>query len=216
MISKILKYTLNTILLFLVVIGLMVAFSLLPLPGNYKVFSVQSGSMEPNLHMGSLIFVKPQADYNVGDIITRRTSNPRFTTTHRIASKETQGSETVFKTKGDANNAPDAENISKDSIVGKEVLTIPFLGYPVGYAKTLPGLVLLIILPAVIIVYDEAQSIAKEISLIRKEKATSKAVIRKQKRAKRYFDVRAGKARVNVQIPINFFKKYVDAVAKKI
>jgi len=216
MLSKILKYALNTILGFLVIIGLLVAFSLLPIPGNYKVFTVQSGSMEPGLHMGSLIFVKSQSNYNIGDIITRHTSDPKITITHRIATRAEKNGGVVYQTKGDANDAADAEEITQGSIIGKEVLAVPFLGYPVSYAKTLPGLVLLIIVPAIIIVYDEIQNIASEISTIRNKKLTAKAVRTRKTAGKRYFDIQSSKIRYNLQVPVNFFKKHVATLTKKI
>ena len=43
-------------------------------------------------------------------------------------------------------------------------MSVPLLGYPVSYAKTTPGIILLIIIPAVIIIYDEIQKIRKEIA----------------------------------------------------
>ena len=163
MFGKIFKTAVNTILVLLVILGIFVVFSFVPFPGNYKIFTVQSGSMEPTIKTGSMIFVKPEADYNVGDIITRRTTDPKVTITHRIYSKEEIQGKTAFETKGDANNAPDNEKFIKDGIVGKVIAAIPFLGFPVSYAKTTPGLILLIVIPAVIIIYDEAQKIKREI-----------------------------------------------------
>lgn len=169
-ISKIFKYIVNTILVLLVLLGVFVVFSFVPFPGNYKVFTVMSGSMEPTIHTGSLIFVKPMADYAVGDIVTRRTTDPKVTITHRIVSKEEIQGKIAFQTKGDANNAPDGEKFTKDGIIGKEIFKIPFLGYPVGYAKTTPGLILLIVIPAVIIIYDEMNKIKDEIKKLMKNR----------------------------------------------
>ncbi len=178
-IGKIFKIAVNTILVLLVLLGVFVVFSFVPVPGNFKIFTVMSGSMEPAIGAGSLIFVKPGADYNIGDVVTRRTTNPKVTITHRIVSKEEINSpqagpprlgeageangKIAFETKGDANDAPDGEKFTKEGIVGKEIIAIPFLGYPVSYAKTTPGLILLIIVPAVIIVYDEMNKIKAEI-----------------------------------------------------
>ncbi|MFA4818105.1 MAG: signal peptidase I [Parcubacteria group bacterium] len=169
---KIFKYILNTLLALLVLIGVLVVFSFIPFPGNYKIFTVQSGSMSPAIHTGSLVFVKPLADYNVGDVITRRTKDPKVTITHRIVSKEEidspqfgeAGGKIAFETKGDANDSSDMEKFTAEGIVGKVFLIIPLLGYPVAYAKTTPGIILLIIIPAVIIIYDEIQKIKKEIA----------------------------------------------------
>ena len=164
MFGKIFKTILNTILILLVLIGIFVVFSFIPLPGNYKVLTVQSGSMSPAIYTGSLVFAKPLNDYNIGDVITRRTKDPKITITHRIISKDEIQGKIAFETKGDANNSPDGEKFTKEGIVGKVFLSVPLLGYPVSYAKTTPGIILLIIIPAVIIIYDEIQKIRKEIA----------------------------------------------------
>ncbi|HBP51387.1 TPA: signal peptidase I, partial [Candidatus Shapirobacteria bacterium] len=46
-------YKILTVLL--VAIILIIAASLIPLPGNYRIYSVVSGSMEPALHVGSIV-----------------------------------------------------------------------------------------------------------------------------------------------------------------
>lgn len=148
----------------IIFVALLLIISVFPITGNYKIFTVQSGSMEPTIHTGSLIFVKPEADYNVGDIITKRTEDPKITITHRIFSKEEVQGKIAFDTKGDANDAPDGEKFTKEGIVGKMILDIPYIGYPVGYAKTTQGLILLIVIPAVIIIYDEMRKIKDEIA----------------------------------------------------
>lgn len=175
-ITKIFKYTVNTILVLLVLLGIFVIFSFIPIPGNYKVFTVMSGSMTPKIKTGSLVFVKPLGDYNIGDVVTRRTTDPKVTITHRIVSKEEIQGQIAFETKGDANDSPDGEKFTKEGIVGKVFLTIPFLGYPVAYAKTTPGLILLIIVPAVIIIYDEMNKIKDEI----KKKFRYKKIVAKR------------------------------------
>jgi len=144
-------------------IGILVAFSFFPIPGNYKIYTVLSGSMEPAIHTGSLIFVKPLIEYNEGDIITRNTKDKKATVTHRIIVKAEEKGEIYFKTKGDANDGEDTEKIAQEEIIGKSFLAIPLLGYPVSYAKTMQGLILLIIIPAIIIIYDEVRKIEKEI-----------------------------------------------------
>ena len=161
--EKIFKIIVNTILFLLIMVGVLVVFSLVRIPGNYKIYTVQSGSMEPAIHTGSLIFSKPLANYNVGDVITRKTDDPKMTVTHRIVSKEEVDGKTVFATQGDANNAPDGEKFSREVIVGKTFLTIPYLGYLVGFAKTQLGLLIFVVIPATIIVYEEINKIKKEI-----------------------------------------------------
>ena len=70
---------------------------------------------------------------------------------------------TVYRTKGDANNAPDGWELKKSSILGKYVFKIPMIGSIVTFSKTPLGLILLIIFPGTIIAYSEAMNIKKEI-----------------------------------------------------
>jgi signal peptidase I len=174
MIGKIFKIAINTILVLLVILGIFVVFSFVPFPGNFKLFTVQSGSMEPTIKTGNLIFVKPAGEYNAGDVITKKTGDPKVTITHRILSKTEVGGKMIFETRGDANNASDSEKISKEQIIGKVLWNLPYLGYAVGYAKTTPGLIVIIIIPAVIIIYDEMNKIKKEFGKMREKKKAEK------------------------------------------
>lgn len=153
------KFVWVVISLFLILI----AITFLPIKGNYRVYTVQSGSMEPTIHTGSLIFVKPFLSYDVDDIVTRATDDPKVTITHRIVSKKEEGRKIMFETKGDANEDSDSEMVNQDKIVGKEIFTLPYIGYPVGYARTMPGFILLIVIPAVIIIYEEIKKIKDEL-----------------------------------------------------
>lgn len=170
MIAKIFKITVNIILGLLITLGIFVVFSFVPFPrlfggqaGNYRVFTVQSGSMEPTIHTGSLIFVKPAKDYQIGDIITKKTSDPKVTITHRIIEKKDDDGKITFRTRGDANDGDDMEDTAANQVIGKTIFKLPFLGYPVAYAKTVQGLILLIVIPSVIIIYDEMNKIKMEI-----------------------------------------------------
>ena len=162
MIRKTFKIITNTVMFLLIIFGILLVFSFVPFPGNYRVYTVMSGSMEPTIHTGSLIFVKPQGNYGVGDIVTRTTVDPKVTITHRIVSNNFESGQVAFTTKGDANNAPDSETIGQDKIIGREFFAVPYIGYPIGYARTLPGMILLVIIPATIIIYEELRKIKKE------------------------------------------------------
>ena len=173
---------LNCFLVILMVVGLGIAFSLLPIKGNYSIFSVMSGSMEPTISTGSVVIVKPldESRYEVGDIITFLPAEAKASkdkVTHRIYKLESKETGKFFITKGDANDVPDANLVNPDRIVGKVYFNVPLLGYLFGYIKTLPGLVLLIIIPATIIVYEEVRKIhreAKKIIESRRAKDTGK------------------------------------------
>ena len=152
------------LLVFVAMIAILLIFSVFPIAGNYKIFVVQSGSMAPAIKMGSLVVVKPAEDYKIGDIITFGPySKKRAPTTHRIYEIKVVGGQPVYITKGDANNAPDAREITKRDILGKVLFSIPYLGYAVAFAKKPLGFVLIIIVPAAIIIIDEIQNIYREI-----------------------------------------------------
>lgn len=153
------------VFIILLSIAAFTALSSLDLPNNYQLLIVQSGSMEPSIHTGSVVVVKPVSEYVVGDIITfHNQDSSKETTTHRIfgIQEDDQGNP-VYVTKGDANDAPDGRYAYAPYVIGKVFFSIPLIGYLVAFAKTLPGLIMLIIIPAVIIVYSEVLTIGKEI-----------------------------------------------------
>jgi len=134
-------------------------------PLGIRLFSVQSGSMEPAIPVGSLVMVRPQDSYTEGEIITVRSErSAKETVTHRIVERaeDKDIGSVSYKLKGDANEDPDPEMVPEKRVVGKVVLHIPFLGYPVGFAQSQIGFVILIIIPATIIVYSELMVIKKE------------------------------------------------------
>ena len=149
---------------FIAIIAILLIVSVFPITGNYKLMIVQSGSMTPAIKIGSIVVVKPAEDYKIGDIITfgsyTRTKAP---TTHRIYEIKVQGGEPSYITKGDANNAPDQREITKRDILGKVLFSVPYFGYVVDFSKKPLGFALIIIVPAAIIIFDEAKKIYREI-----------------------------------------------------
>jgi len=157
----------------LIIIAGLVAVSIFNIPGNYKLFVVQSGSMEPAVRKGALVVVKPQGDYQKGDIITV-VAGKKVTITHRIFGIEEAAGQTSYITKGDANNAPDGEKRPKSTVLGKTLFSIPFLGYPIAFAKTLYGLILLVLVPAVLIIISELFTIQNETKRLIQERKKRK------------------------------------------
>lgn len=136
-----------------------------------NLFVVQSGSMQPTISVGSLVVVKKDDNYANGDIITFfgskvKTIPPQGLTTHRIVEVKKIALGEEYVTRGDANNATDSSKVRKEQIVGKVIFTIPLLGYPIAFTKTLPGLILIIVIPATIIVYQELINLKND--LVRK------------------------------------------------
>lgn len=142
------------------VVGVIIIMGLYLVSSNYNIFSgfrsylVQSGSMEPGIMTGDIIVIHSQSNYVLNDVVTFKDKEGRVVT-HRIieALKKNNGYE--YGTKGDANRSQDFDNITIDQIMGKVVFVVPKLGYMVAFAKSPPGIILLIMVPAVLFIVDE-------------------------------------------------------------
>lgn len=154
----------------LVLIALTAAFSALEISDTWKMLVVQSGSMEPSIKTGSLIVIKKQDTYSVGDIISFNAGG-FDSTTHRVVETEVKGGKEFFFTRGDANQAADRETVSVENISGKIVFILPNLGYLISFTKTQMGFIFLIVVPATIVIFSEILNLKKEIlKLIEKRK----------------------------------------------
>ena len=171
--KKIINLVYWLVLLAVVVVALGVVLSSFNTPFGLRVFAVQSGSMEPAIHVGSLVLVRPSNDYQADDVITVRSErSAKETVTHRIVEvidDDTLGGRN-YELKGDANENPDSELLPERRVIGKVFLTLPYLGYPVGFAQSQVGFVALIVIPGTIIVYSELMNIKKEIMKMFKKK----------------------------------------------
>ncbi|MFA7244124.1 MAG: signal peptidase I [Patescibacteria group bacterium] len=176
-VKKVDYWKIITWIVFAIVILFAVAAILAKLSiGGVRFLTVQSGSMEPAIKTGSLIITKSENNYYVNDIITYKSiEKPNEKITHRIVELSTDNGTVKYRTKGDANSVPDEFYVLQDNVVGKVVLKVPYIGYPIGFSRTVPGLIIIIIVPATIIVYDEISKIKKEIADRKKaKKATVK------------------------------------------
>lgn len=126
-------------------------------------FVVQSGSMEPEIQTGSLLFTYTATAENigVGDTITYQDGESFVT--HEVIQKNSTDGEYTFITQGIANNAPDLDPVSEDQIAGKKLFSIPYLGYVVGLAGTATGKIVLVLIPATLIIGNELWQIKREI-----------------------------------------------------
>ena len=167
---KINKIISNLFVVFIFAIVLLIVVSILPIPGNYKLLIVQSGSMEPAIKTGSVVIVKPVENYKANDVITFEDGGKDKTTTHRIVDVEVISGQTQYITKGDANNAEDSNKVPKDKVVGKVLTSIPYAGYILAMAKKPIGFVLLVVVPCVMIIFEEVGKIWKELKKGKRKK----------------------------------------------
>jgi signal peptidase len=128
--------------------------------------------MEPAIHTGSIVVIKPEKSYAVGDVITfGKDTKKDVPTTHRIAEMRAEEGKYIYRTKGDANKTEDMSEVPENMVIGKVLFSVPVFGFVLDFAKKPMGFVLLIILPAIAIIFDEAGNIWKEIKK-KKEKKT--------------------------------------------
>lgn len=103
---------------------------------------------------GDIVVIQPQSEYRKTDVVTFHDKENRVVT-HRIASIETKDNVRSITTKGDANRSDDFDTIAPEQIIGKVTLTIPKLGFLVAFGKSLPGLIIMVIVPAALFIVDE-------------------------------------------------------------
>ena len=129
-------------LLLLSVIALAAPLSVPRLMG-YEVYEVVSGSMEPAIHLGSLMYVQPgePSDVAEGEVIAFMRDDA--VVAHRVVYNRSSIGE--FVTKGDANNVEDPDPVPYDAYIGQVTKTVPMLGQFMSiYASTTGKIYLLL------------------------------------------------------------------------
>lgn len=108
---------------------LLSAFVLFLLVSGTHAYAVESGSMEPALHRGDVVFVRsvqPET-LQTGDVITAHFPESEGVFTHRIVSVDTAAKQ--LTTKGDHNMDTDPMPTSWDHVVGKLWFSVPYIGF---------------------------------------------------------------------------------------
>lgn len=112
----------------LILLAVIVSYLPLALPQllGYTCFNVISGSMEPTIPVGSVIYVEPvdAIDVRSGDVIAFYSDGS--VVTHRV--EENRFVEGKFITKGDANLREDFESTPYQALIGRVRYSIPYLG----------------------------------------------------------------------------------------
>lgn len=143
-----------------------------------QLYTVLSGSMEPEIMTGALLGVKevdPET-LEVNDVITFKLTGTT-TATHRIIElvpDENDPDIIRFRTKGDNNDDPDNSLVDPADVIGTPVYNVPHLGYAMSYVQSPQGicvtvavgalLLLLMLISDVIFDVDEEKKKKKEIA----------------------------------------------------
>ena len=121
----------------------------------YQALVVRSGSMEPTIPTGSVVFYRKvdAAKVKVGDVIVfAKPGQADEKVTHRVyqISRDPNGGR-YFTTKGDANGTPDEWRIPAAGTGWIAVTHVPALGYALADIQSPLGRLLLLLVPAVLL-----------------------------------------------------------------
>lgn len=119
--------------------SLVLAVLLFWVPRLFRIspYTVLSGSMEPVIRTGSLCYIDRTAVFDEvenGDVIAFERMDGNCVL-HRATRKEAG----KIRTKGDANGAEDLAAVNRENFLGKEVCSIPYLGYVTVFLQKKEG-----------------------------------------------------------------------------
>lgn len=172
---KFLKKLIHTKLTIITIVMLPLAVFAL-LTSRTEVFGIRSfvvltGSMNPTIPQGSIVFTKKDQFYSTGDIIAF--NNGDKVITHRIVDTTNNNNVLSYSTKGDANNTTDKNSVAKKDVVGKTLFHVPMAGTFILFLRTLPGFISFIIVPGLLFIGFELWTIKNHI-----EKETEKKFLK--------------------------------------
>ena len=123
----------NVIFRMLYVLIIIYLLVFVPCLWGHKPLVVISGSMEPTLKVGGILYYEKieLEDFKTNDILVYKTKDHIIS--HRIVDIVDDG----FITKGDANNSVDNNLINKNQVLGKGTnWSIPYIGYYADFIYT--------------------------------------------------------------------------------
>lgn len=120
---------------------------------GYHTFIVYGGSMAPALRPGDVALTKPVApeDVRVGDIIATRPNPEASPVLHRVTAIEEEGGQRQFIIKGDRNDGADPEPVLLLGSGDRVVHRVPLAGYLIHFVRTVPGRLLFLALPTLLL-----------------------------------------------------------------
>ncbi len=139
---------------------------------GWRVETVRSGSMSPEIVRGTLVVARPVVSGAIAlnDIIIFR---PVYVgenlVCHRVIGME-RNSPLQFRTKGDAELKPDPFLVPERNVVGKVIYHVPILGYALLFSQTPVGFLTTLVVPGMAVAGMCLQNIRAE--LFRRKRKT--------------------------------------------
>ena len=117
---------------------------------GYKAYMVTTDSMQPSINAGDIVIVKNGKKDKIGqgDVITFNQNDEVIT--HRVIKNITEENNVEYITKGDNNNTEDTFKVKYDDVIGKMVITIPYLGKIISILDN--KIIILILLLVILII----------------------------------------------------------------
>lgn len=139
---------------------LLVLLLFVPKLFGWQEYIVKSGSMEPSIKKGSIVYLDNVKfeEIGKGDIIGYQ--NGMDLIVHRVTSIDIDNQQ--LQTKGDANSDFDDYSVHASLVVGKMLFSLPLLGYLVYFFKTIPGFIILVFLILGIVITSYYENVRKE------------------------------------------------------
>jgi signal peptidase len=155
------------------------------------VVVVISGSMEPNIHKGDLLFLMGKDAEDIrsgtaldltGDVIVYDAQGlwigaPQEPIVHRVIGKYLDGDTWMFITKGDANSNEDPEPVPESNIIGVVVGRIPYIGWVKIFLTDSGLLIPLLVVVSALLIFSIVRDLIKGED---DEEDTENAEIRKE------------------------------------
>ncbi|MBE6916296.1 MAG: signal peptidase I [Ruminococcaceae bacterium] len=150
--------------------------------GGYSLFRVATGSMEPELPIGTIL-ISEETDISriqKGDIInyhSKLNGMIGVVITHRVIGIHQDASGKIYlETKGDANQYADGSYVDEENLIGKVVFATAkgsIFAYLIQFLTSEVGFLICIVLPCLaiglLILRDTVGSMKKEIDTLKKE-----------------------------------------------
>lgn len=147
--------------LYLTLTGSLIIWAILPLFLGWTPTVVISGSMEPRISVGDVIFADPMEDSELRHTVKLKNvllaedpNKPDRLVTHRVVEIVNKGESYI--TKGDANVSNDSTPVPLENIKGIEKLRVPYIGIPIYALQqgnlVIPGLFVISLIASQLIV----------------------------------------------------------------
>lgn len=140
-----------------------------------SIYTIVSPSMTPVIEVYDVVVnirAESPKDIQIGDIITYKSTAPTsegMTITHRVIAIDQLPDGTYeYMTQGDNNSEPDSVYVTFDNVIGKEIMTIPKVGYIQFLLANKKGWLFLLLIPIGIYLLREVFKLIDLLGLRRK------------------------------------------------